>query len=119
MRALQNENPRREVRFLGVRYETDVRACRDAQTRRQAAGYFTSMEGLADAAGISRTVAHRFFTGHVGLESALAVQEVLGLDFDATDMRTRNRERLDATRAHSRCRWCLDQPASQARSSCR
>jgi hypothetical protein len=76
--------PRRDiVNFSGIDHEMNVTICRMALVRRQVAGEFESMEGLADAIGRSRSTVSRFFAGRrTSLPVALAVLDKLQLRFD-------------------------------------
>jgi hypothetical protein len=71
------------VDFGGVDYEMDVMACRHALVRRQVAGDFRSMEGLAESLECSRSTVSRFFAGRgTSLAVALAILGKLQLTFD-------------------------------------
>ncbi len=76
--------PRRAiVNFRGIDHEMNVTVCRMALVRRQVAGEFDSMEGLADAIGRSRSTVSRFFAGRrTSLPVALAVLDKLKLRFE-------------------------------------
>ncbi len=76
--------PRRAiVNFRGIDHEMNVTVCRMALVRRQVAGEFDSMEGLADAVGRSRSTVSRFFAGRgTSLPVALAVLDKLKLRFE-------------------------------------
>ncbi len=76
--------PRRAiVNFRGIDHEMNVMVCRLALVRRQVAGEFDSMEGLADAIGRSRSTVSRFFAGRrTSLPVALAVLGKLKLNFE-------------------------------------
>lgn len=57
--------------------------CRKALVRRQIDGKFDSMEQLADAVGISRSTASRFFSGRpTSLKVTLTILKALKLEFD-------------------------------------
>jgi hypothetical protein len=75
--------PRRAVvKFDGVDYEMNVLACREALVRRRVEGEFQSLQGLADAAGRSRSTVSRFFGGRqTSLQVALAILARLQLTF--------------------------------------
>ena len=71
------------VNFRGIDHEMNVTVCRMALVRRQVAGEFDSMEGLADAIGRSRSTVSRFFAGRrTSLPVALAVLDKLKLRFE-------------------------------------
>ncbi len=74
--------PRRAIlNFRGIDHEMNVTVCWMALVRRQVAGEFDSMEGLADAIG--RSTISRFFAGRrTGLPVALAVLDKLRLRFE-------------------------------------
>jgi hypothetical protein len=74
---------RRIVNFRGIDHEMNVPVCRLALVRRQVAGDFDSMEGLADSIGRSRSTVSRFFAGRgTSLPVALAVLDKLKLTFE-------------------------------------
>jgi len=71
------------VNFRGIDHEMNVTVCRMALVRRQVAGEFDSMEGLADAIGRSRSTVSRFFAGRrTSLPVAIAVLDKLQLKFE-------------------------------------
>jgi hypothetical protein len=71
------------VYFRGVAHEMDDELCRVALIRCQIAGEVDSMQGLADALGISRSTVSRFFSRRPGsLATALRILGKLGLRFD-------------------------------------
>jgi hypothetical protein len=71
------------VKFCGVAYEMDTQAARRALVRRQVEGEFYTMEGLARAAGYSRTTVSCWFWGrHASMRATLAILDRLHLTFD-------------------------------------
>src|SRR5258708_19288004 len=50
------------VRYRGIPYMLELVTCRRALVKRQVEGELDSMESLANAAGISRSTASRFFS---------------------------------------------------------
>jgi hypothetical protein len=81
--AIGKRPQRAIVNFRGVDHEMNVTVCRLALVRRQVAGDFDSMEGLAGAIGRSRSTVSRFFAGRrTSLPVALAVLGKLELRFE-------------------------------------
>jgi hypothetical protein len=76
--------PRRAiVNFRGIDHEMNIPVLRLALVRRQVAGEFDSMEGLAKAIGYSRSTVSRCFAGRpISLPVALAVLDKLKLRFE-------------------------------------
>lgn len=71
------------VYYRSIPYVLDLVACRRALVQRQVAGELDSMESLANAVGISRSTASRFFSGRpTSLAVTLKVLAVLKLGFD-------------------------------------
>jgi len=71
------------VSYRGLAYELDLVKCRRALVNRQVAGELDSMESLADAVGISRSTASRYFSGRAtSLTVTLKVLDKLGLKFE-------------------------------------
>src|SRR5262252_2031256 len=70
------------VVFRGMQYTMDIPVCRRALVRRQVAGDFDSMDGLAKLCDISRSTASRFFSARMSLPVALMILGKLQLDFD-------------------------------------
>ncbi len=71
------------VSYRGMPYQLDLVACRRALVQRQVDGDLDSMESLADACGISRSTASRFFNGRAtSLAVTLKILEALHLAFD-------------------------------------
>jgi transcriptional regulator with XRE-family HTH domain len=71
------------VQFRGVEYTLDLSVCRHALVNQQVAGKLDSMESLANACGISRSTASRFFSGRpTSLAVTLKILEALQLTFD-------------------------------------
>jgi transcriptional regulator with XRE-family HTH domain len=69
--------------FRGVQYTGDIVRCRRALVQRQIEGALGSMESLADAIGISRSTASRFFSGRpTSLTVTLKILEELHLTFE-------------------------------------
>jgi transcriptional regulator with XRE-family HTH domain len=72
------------VFYRGIPYVLDLVRCRRALVDRQVDGGLDSMESLAEAVGISRSTASRFFSGKpTSLTVTLKILEVLKLRFDA------------------------------------
>ncbi len=82
--ARTREHPRTvSVRYRGVEYTLDLLACRRALVNRQVDGKLDSMESLANAVGISRSTASRFFSGRpTSLAVTLKILEALQLTFE-------------------------------------
>ncbi len=81
--ASMRQRRRAIVNFRGIDHEMNVTVCRMALVRRQVAGEFDSMEGLAVAIGRSRSTVSRFFAGRrTSLPVALAVLDKLKLGFE-------------------------------------
>jgi hypothetical protein len=71
------------VYYRGIPYVLDLVRCRRALVDRQVEGGLDSMESLAEAVGISRSTASRFFSGRAtSLTVTLKILEVLKLKFD-------------------------------------
>jgi hypothetical protein len=71
------------VSYRGIEYALDLVRCRRALVGRQIEGTIDSMESLANAVGISRSTASRFFSGRpTSLAVTLRVMATLGLRFD-------------------------------------
>ncbi len=71
------------VFYRGLAYQLDLQKCRRALVQRQVDGALDSMEGLAQAVGISRSTASRYFSGRpTSLTVTLKILERLGLKFD-------------------------------------
>jgi DNA-binding XRE family transcriptional regulator len=71
------------VNFRGIDHEMNLSVLRLALVHRQVDGDFDSMEGLAEAIGISRSTVSRFFAGRpTSLTVALAVLDKLKLKFE-------------------------------------
>ncbi len=71
------------VFYRGIPYVLDLVRCRRALVDRQVEGGLDSMESLANAVGISRSTASRFFSGKpTSLTVTLKILEVLKLRFD-------------------------------------
>jgi transcriptional regulator with XRE-family HTH domain len=71
------------VFYRGIPYVLDLVRCRRALVDRQVDGGLDSMESLAEAVGISRSTASRFFSGKpTSLTVTLKILEVLKLRFD-------------------------------------
>jgi hypothetical protein len=81
--AIRKRPQRTIVNFRGIDHEMNVKVCRMALVKRQVAGEFDSMDGLAVAIGRSRSTVSRFFAGRrTSLPVALAVLDKLQLRFD-------------------------------------
>jgi hypothetical protein len=71
------------VLYRGIPYTLDLVRCRRALVRRQVEGELDSMTGLANAVGISRSTATRFFSGRTtSLAVTLKILGVLRLRFE-------------------------------------
>jgi transcriptional regulator with XRE-family HTH domain len=71
------------VWYRGIPYELDLVCCRRALVQRQVEGELDSMESLANAVGISRSTASRFFSGRAtSLAVTLKILDKLGLKFE-------------------------------------
>ncbi len=71
------------VWYRGIAYELNLVKCRRALVERQVEGELDSMESLADAAGISRSTASRFFSGRpTSLTVTLKILAKLGIKFE-------------------------------------
>lgn len=71
------------VWYRGIPYTLDLMRCRRALVARQVEGQLDSMESLANAVGISRSTASRFFSGRpTSLAVTLKILEALHLTFD-------------------------------------
>jgi transcriptional regulator with XRE-family HTH domain len=71
------------VWYRGIPYTLDLTACRRALVNRQVEGRLDSMESLANAVGISRSTASRFFSGRpTSLAVTLKILEALHLTFE-------------------------------------
>jgi hypothetical protein len=72
------------VRYRGIPYSLNLVACRRALVARQVDGDLDSMESLADAVGVSRSTASRFFSGKpTSLTVTLRILKALKLKFEA------------------------------------
>ena len=72
-----------KVVYRGLPYELDLVQCRRALVKRQIARELDSVESLANAVGISRSTASRFFSGRqTSLNVTLDILDKLGLTFD-------------------------------------
>ncbi len=70
------------VWYRGIPYWLDLVICRRALVARQVDGDFDSIESLANAVGISRSTASRFFSGRpTSLAVTLRILEALHLTF--------------------------------------
>jgi transcriptional regulator with XRE-family HTH domain len=71
------------VWYRGIPYTLDLVRCRRALVNRQVEGKLDSMESLANAVGISRSTASRFFSGRpTSLAVTLKILEALNLPFE-------------------------------------
>ena len=71
------------VWYRGIPYTLDLVRCRRALVSRQVEGKLDSMESLANAVGISRSTASRFFSGRpTSLAVTLKILEALNLPFE-------------------------------------
>jgi transcriptional regulator with XRE-family HTH domain len=71
------------VYYRYTTWKMSLIVCRRALVRRQVEDGFDSMEQLADAVGISRSTASRFFSGRpTSLRVTLAILKALKLEFD-------------------------------------
>ncbi len=71
------------VWYRGIPYSLNLILCRRALVQRQVEGQLDSMESLADAVGISRSTASRFFSGKpTSLAVTLKILQALRLKFD-------------------------------------
>jgi transcriptional regulator with XRE-family HTH domain len=71
------------VMYRGIPYVLDLVRCRRALVGCQIEGKFDSMEGLADACGISRSTVSRFFSGRqTSLSVTLKILDAIGLGFN-------------------------------------
>jgi transcriptional regulator with XRE-family HTH domain len=71
------------VWYRGLPYTLDLVRCRRALVERQVEGGLDTMESLAQAVGISRSTASRYFAGRqTSLTVTLRILEVLGLTFN-------------------------------------
>jgi len=71
------------VHYRDTTWKLDLLVCRVALVRRQIDGEFDSMELLAEAVGVSRSTASRFFSGRpTSLRVTLAILKALKLEFD-------------------------------------
>lgn len=71
------------VSYRGIRYVLDLARCRRALVWRQVEGELDSMESLANAVGISRSTASRFFSGRTtSLAVTLKILGALRLGFE-------------------------------------
>ncbi len=72
-----------EVWYRGLPYRLGLVKCRRALVARQVDGDLDSMESLANACGISRSTASRFFSGRAtSLTVTLKILEALHLKFE-------------------------------------
>lgn len=71
------------VRYRGIAHELDLAACRRALFRLEVEGVLYGIDGVAEAARVSRSTVSRFFSGRqTSLQVTLAILAVLRLDFD-------------------------------------
>jgi transcriptional regulator with XRE-family HTH domain len=71
------------VSYRGIPYVLDLRRCRRALVGCHMEGKFDSMEALADAVGISRSTASRFFSGRpTSLNVTRRIVEAIALKLD-------------------------------------
>jgi DNA-directed RNA polymerase alpha subunit len=71
------------VCYRGIPYTLELVLCRRALVKRQVDGDLDSMESLANAAGVSRSTASRFFSGRqTSLTVTLRILETLHLRFE-------------------------------------
>jgi len=71
------------VLYRGIPYTLDLVRCRRALVSRQVEGELDSMESLANAVGISRSTASRFFSGRpTSLAVTLRILDALHLKFE-------------------------------------
>ena len=71
------------VWYRGLPYELDLVRCRRALVQRQVEGELHSMESLANAVGISRSTASRFFSGRpTSLTVTVRILARLGVKFE-------------------------------------
>jgi hypothetical protein len=71
------------ITYRGIPHRLDLDGCERALLRRQIEGDFVGVQGLANAAGISRSTASRFFCGRpASLSVTLAIFAQLRLAFD-------------------------------------
>jgi DNA-binding Xre family transcriptional regulator len=71
------------VWYRGIPYNLDLVRCRRAFVDRQVEGGLSSMEGLANAVGISRSTTSRFFSGRpTSLAITLQILTELHLTFE-------------------------------------
>jgi transcriptional regulator with XRE-family HTH domain len=71
------------VWYRGIPYTLDLVRCRRALVQRQVEGGLDSMESLAQAVGVSRSTASRFFSGRpTSLAVTLKILGALHLTFD-------------------------------------
>jgi len=84
MSARMASRPRQvTVWYRGIPYTLDLVRCRRALVSRQVDGDLDSMESLANAVGISRSTASRFFSGRpTSLGVTLRILEALHLKFE-------------------------------------
>jgi hypothetical protein len=69
--------------YRGIPYMLDLMRCRRALVARQVDGELDSMESLANAVGISRSTASRFFSGRpTSLAVTLKILKALHLTFE-------------------------------------
>jgi transcriptional regulator with XRE-family HTH domain len=82
--ASMADRPRRvSVRYRGCRYSLNLVRCRRALVDCQVKGEFDSMEQLAEAVGVSRSTASRFFSGRpTSLAVTKRVLDALRLKFE-------------------------------------
>jgi transcriptional regulator with XRE-family HTH domain len=84
MSARMASRPRQvTVWYRGIPYRLDLVRCRRALVSRQVEGDLDSMESLANAVGISRSTASRFFSGRAtSLAVTLRILDALHLKFE-------------------------------------
>ncbi len=72
-----------EAWYRGLPYRLDLVKCRRGLVARQVDGDLDSMQSMADACGISRSTASRFFSGRAtSLTVTLKILEALHLTFE-------------------------------------
>ncbi len=71
------------VWYRDIAYDLNLMKCRRALIERQVEGELSSMEGLAESIGISRSTTSRFFSGRAtSLAVTLKILTKLGLKFE-------------------------------------
>jgi len=81
--ATMADRPKRvSVRYRGIPYSLNLVRCRRALVDRQVRNDFESLEELAEAVGVSRSTASRFFSGRpTSLAVTKKILDALGLKF--------------------------------------